>query len=72
MRLTSDLEIPAFDPEGLDQVVDRPGGDPVDVGLHDHGVEGLVDAPAGLEDGGEEAALAELGDGQLHVAGLGR
>ena len=43
----------------------------MDIGLHDDGVEGLVDAPAGLEDGGEEAAAAQFGDGQLHVAGLG-
>ena len=44
----------------------------MDVGLHDHGIEGLVDPPAGLQDGREEAPLPELGDGQLHVPGLGR
>ena len=63
---------PAADPERPDQLVDRAGGDPAHVGLHHHGVEGLVDASAGLEDRGEEAALPQLGDGELHVAGLGR
>ena len=42
------------------------------VGLHDHGVKGLVDAPARLQDGGEEDAFAQLGDAELDVAGLGR
>ena len=53
---------PRFDPERLDQVVDLSGGDPVDVGLHDDCVEGLVDPPAALENRGEEAPLPELGD----------
>jgi hypothetical protein len=43
----------------------------VDVGLHDDGVEGQIDAPAGLEDRGEEAPTAQLRDGQVDVAGLG-
>ena len=59
-------------PEGAHQVVDLARRDPVDVGLHDHGVEGLVDAPAPLEDRGKEAARAQLGDLEVHVAGLGR
>ena len=63
---------PAPDAEGAHQLVDRAGGDPAHVGLHDHRVEGLVDATAGFEDGGEEAALPELGDGELDVTGLGR
>src|ERR1019366_9063085 len=58
--------------EGRHQLVDSPGGYPVDVGLHDHRVEGLVDPTAGLEDGGEEAPLPELRDGQFHVTGFGR
>ncbi len=62
---------PGLGPQGPHQLVDGSGGDPVDVGLHDHGVEGLVDAPAGLQDRGEEAAFSELGDGELDVAGLG-
>ena len=44
----------------------------MDVGLHDHGPERPVDAPARLEQGREEGALAELGDVQLDIAGLGR
>ena len=63
---------PAADAQGSDELVDRAGGDPAHVGLHDHRVQRLVDAPAGLEDGGEEAALPQLGDGELDVAGLGR
>jgi hypothetical protein len=43
----------------------------VHVGLHDHGEQGPVDAPAPLQDGGEEAPPPQLGDPQLHVAGLG-
>ena len=43
----------------------------MDVGLHHHRPQGPVDAAAGLEEGGEEAALAELGDVELDVAGLG-
>ena len=58
-------------PQGGHQVVDLAGGDPVHVGLHDHGEQGPVDAPAPLQDRGEEAALAQLGDLQVDVAGLG-
>ncbi len=53
-----------------DQVIDAAGGDAVDVGLHHHRVQGLVDPPAGLEDLGEERALAQLRDRQVHVPGL--
>jgi hypothetical protein len=42
----------------------------VDVGLHDDGVQGLVDAAPAFQQGGEEAAGADFGDGQLQVAGL--
>ena len=42
------------------------------VGLHDHRVQGLVDAPPRFQDAREEAAFAELGDAELDVAGLGR
>jgi hypothetical protein len=42
------------------------------VGLHDHGEQGPVDAPAPLEEGGEEAAGSQLGDPQLDVPGGGR
>jgi hypothetical protein len=42
----------------------------VDEGLHDHGPQRPVDAPTRFEQGREEAAVAQLGDGQLDVAGL--
>ena len=47
------------------------GGDPLDPRLADHGVQGLVHAPAGVEQGGEERAGAKLGDGELDLAGGG-
>ena len=72
IRDTSDLEIPDSTPKRGDQIVDRAGRHPVDVGLHHHRVERLVDPPARLQDPREEAALAQLGDPQLDVAGLGR
>ena len=53
--------------ERLDQVVHLAGRDAVDVGLHHHRIEGPVDAPPALEEGGEEAAFAELGDRELEV-----
>jgi hypothetical protein len=60
------------DPHGFDQIVDRPGGDTVDVGLHHHHVQGMIDAAAGLEDDREERALPQLGYPQVDIAGLGR
>ena len=42
------------DAEGLDQVVDLPGGDAVQVRLHDHRVQGLVDPAAPLQQRREE------------------
>ena len=65
------LRHPRGRPERLDQVVDLAGGHPVDIRLHDHGEQGPVDAPAPLQDGGEEAAPSELGDGQVHIPCLG-
>ena len=62
---------PGVDAQRLDQVVDAAGRDAVDVGLHHHRVQRLVDPAAGLEDRREERALAQLGDPQLDVAGLG-
>jgi hypothetical protein len=58
--------------EGGYQVVDLPGRNPVHVGLDDHGEQGPVDATTALQDGGEEAALAELRDLQVHVSGFCR
>lgn len=55
---TSLLEMPVSAPGGLDRVVDGAGGDAVDAGLHDDRVEGLVDAAAALQQGGEEASRA--------------
>lgn len=55
----------------LHQSIDLPGGDPTGVGLHSHGVEGLVYPPAWLEPVEEEAALAQLGEGEGEVAHLG-
>ena len=55
----------------LHQGVDLAGGDPAGVGLHDDGVEGLIDPTAGFEPVGEEAALPEFGDGQGEIAHLG-
>jgi len=40
------------------------------VGLHHHGVEGLVDPAARLEPVREEAALPQLGDSQAEIAHL--
>jgi hypothetical protein len=63
---------PGVDAQGGHQVVDLAGRHAVDEGLHDHGPQGAVDAPARLEERGEERALAQLGDVQLDVTGLGR
>ena len=37
----------------------------------DHGVQGLVHPPAGVEQGGEERPGPKLGDGQFHLPGGG-
>jgi hypothetical protein len=57
--------------QGFDQVVDLASGHPVHVSLHDHGEQGPVDAPPALQQARVEAAGAQLGDGQLDVAGRG-
>ena len=48
-------------PRARDEVVDLARGDAVDIGLDDHGVEGLVDAASSLEHRGEEAATRSFG-----------
>ena len=53
----------------LDQVVDRAGRDALDVGLLDHRRQRLLGHAARLEEAGEVAALAQLGDAQLDRAG---
>ena len=45
-----------------------PGADPLDVRLLDHRQERPVDAPAGLQQGREEAAHPQLGDLELEAA----
>gem|GEM_PF-2259158 len=54
-----------------DQVIHAAGRHPVHVGLHHHRVQRLVDPSARGEDLGEERALAQLRDRQLHIPGLG-
>ena len=61
----------ALGAQGRHQGIDLAGGDSADVGLHDHGVEGLVDPSAGLEDRGQEAAGSQFGDQQLQIPHLG-
>jgi hypothetical protein len=43
----------------------------MDIGLHDHPEQGPVDAPARLQQRGEERAFPELGKVQLDLASLG-
>ena len=56
---------------GLDQVIDRAGRDALDVGLLDHRGQRLLGHPPRLQEAGEVAALAQLGDAQLDRAGPG-
>ena len=56
---------PGSPPRATTRSSTRAGGDPVDVGLHHHRVQGLVDPPPRLQDGREERALAQLRDPQL-------
>ena len=63
---------PGVDAQGSHQVVDLAGRHAMHERLHDHRPQRPVDAAAGLEQGRKEAAVAELGDGQLDVTGLGR
>jgi ribosomal protein L37AE/L43A len=63
---------PGVGPQGLDQVIDLPGADPVQVGLHHDREQGLVDPAAPLEQRGEERPGAQLGDPQVQVPGRRR
>ena len=56
----------------FDQVVDLARRDAVQVGLHHHREQGLVDPAAPVQQGGEERAGAQLGDPQRKVAGVRR
>jgi hypothetical protein len=55
----------------LDQPVDLAGRNPIDIGLLDDRDQGLLGAPARLQERREVAALAQLGDGQLDRADPG-
>jgi len=44
---------PGIRSKRLDEIVDLPGGHPMDVGLHDNGVEGLVDPPPAFQNRGK-------------------
>ena len=61
---TGDLALgDAIDAEGVREFFHFAGGDPVHVGLGDHGKERLLASPAGLKEAGEVAAFPQLGDG---------
>jgi hypothetical protein len=62
---------PAGAAQGLHQGVDLPGGDTAGVGLHHHGIKGLIDSAAWLKPIWEEAALPQFWDGQAEIAHLG-
>ena len=62
---------PRVDAQRRHQVVDLARRYPVHEGLHDHRPQGPVDATAGLEQRRVEAAVAQLGDGELDIARLG-
>jgi hypothetical protein len=53
--------------QGPHQVVDLAGGDPMQIGLHDHREQGLVDPAAPLQQRGEERPSPQLGDTQLQI-----
>ena len=63
---------PGLGPESFDQVIDLPRGNPVQVGLHHHSVEGLVHAAATFQQGREKRPVPQLGDLQVQVTGGGR
>src|SRR3954453_19166411 len=55
----------ALQAHGADQVVDRAGRDALDVGLLDHGREGLLGRASGLQEGREVGTTPELRDPEL-------
>ena len=63
-----DLALGDSQPEGLDHLVDLPGGDAGDVGLLDDRNERLLRAAARLEEAGEVGASPQLRDRQLDLA----
>ena len=56
---------------GLHQVIDRAGGDALDVGFLDHRGERLLGHPPRFEEAREVAALPQLRNAQLDGAGAG-
>ena len=61
----------ALGAERRHQRIDLAGGDPTDVGLHDHRIQGLIDPAAGFEDRREEAAGPQFRDLQGQIPHLG-
>jgi hypothetical protein len=57
--------------ERLHQVIDRAGGDALDVGFLDDRSQRLLGHPARFQEAGEVAAMAQLGNAQLDGAGAG-
>jgi site-specific DNA recombinase len=55
----------ALQAHGADQVIDRAGGDALDIGLLDHRRQRLLGGPAGLQEGWEVGALAQFRDAQF-------
>jgi hypothetical protein len=65
MRPTSLLLIPAVGTKGADQVIDLAGADAVQIRLHDHREQGLIDPAAALQQAGEDQPRPQFGDAQL-------
>ena len=62
----------AVSTQGADQVVDLAGADPVQIGVHHHREQGLVDPAATLQQAGEERPGGQLGNPQLQIPCRGR
>src|SRR3546814_1560756 len=61
----------AIQAHGAHQIVDRAGGDALDVGFLDDRGQRLLGQAPGLQEGREVAPLAQLGNPQLDRAGTG-
>ena len=60
---------PGIGTQRLDQVIDLAGGRAVQVGLHHHGKQALIDPATALQQRREERPGAQLGDPQLQIPG---
>jgi hypothetical protein len=71
---TGDLELAdaGVGAERLDQIVDRPGQDAVQVGLHHHREQRLIHPPPAFQQRREERPGPQLRDPQLQIPGRGR